>query len=256
MNRKPPFTGTGVSNERWFLCALAWTMVAATNSVAEPQPSHQGKPASYWLDQIYSTNANGMKESIEAFTSMGSNAVPFLVEVLEQKPSKLGGIVDEKLSDYRFRQNVPEGLVKALPSADRVEQRRESAAFLISQIGPHVVDTNGIATPTEQKDFENPAARFFRSSASVSLWRLGLEKEAPTLSIVAELKQRAGSDEIAYVELLGEIGSEARLALPLLMKFLDSNGTLILRRAAAVAIRKIDPDEAARLGLPALLAVP
>src|SRR5439155_13636747 len=36
MNRKPPFTGTGVSNERWFLCALAWAMVAATNSVAEP----------------------------------------------------------------------------------------------------------------------------------------------------------------------------------------------------------------------------
>ena len=93
-------------------------------------------------------------------------------------------------------------------------------------------------------------------SASVSLWRLGLEKEAPTLSIVAELKQRGGSEDIAYVELLGEIGSEARLALPLLMKFLDPKGTLILRRAAAIAIRKIDPGEAARLGLPALLALP
>ena len=136
MNREPPLTGTGVSNERWFLCALVWAMVAATNSVAEPRPSHRGKPASYWLEQIDSSNVIGTKETIEAFKAMGSNAVPFLVETLRRKPSKLGEIVDEKLADYSVRHSVPEGLVKALPSAYRAEQRRENAAFLISQIGP------------------------------------------------------------------------------------------------------------------------
>ena len=119
-----------------------------------------------------------------------------------------------------------------------------------------VVDTNGIVRPTEQKDFENPASRFFRLSASVALWRLGLEKDPPVISIVEQLKAQAGSEESAYVELLGEIGREANPALPELARMLSPDRFIGLRRAAAIAIRKIDPAEAAKLGLPGMLAIP
>jgi len=107
-----------------------------------------------------------------------------------------------------------------------------------------------------KKDFENPASRFFRLSASVALWRLGLEKDPPVISIVEQLKRQAGSDESAYVELLGEIGREAKPALPQLTRMVSPDRFIGLRRAAAIAIRKIDPAEAANLGLPGMLAVP
>jgi HEAT repeat protein len=119
-----------------------------------------------------------------------------------------------------------------------------------------VVDTNGIVRRTEQKDFDSPTCRFFRLSASVALWRLGLEKDPPVISIVEQLEKQAGSDELAYVELLGEIGHEAKPALPLLTSMPNPDRFIGLRRAAAIAIRKIDPAEAAKLGLPGTLAIP
>lgn len=115
-----------------------------------------------------------------------------------------------------------------------------------------VVDQNGIAQPTNKKDFNNPASRFFRLAASVPLWRLGLEKEPPVAGILEAIKQRGCPDEFSYVELLGDIGPQAKSALPRLA----ASAGRTSRRAAAIAIRKIDPSEAARLGLPGILLVP
>ena len=211
-------------------------MVAATNSVAEPQTSHQGKPASYWLDQIYSTNANGMKESIEAFTSMGSNAVPFLVEVLEQKPSKLGGIVDEKLSDYRFRQNVPEGLVKALPSAYRVEQRRESAAFLISQIGPDAA----AAVPALMRIFHDPGEGWrIKAEVRVALLSMGEKLAGQMPEFIGYLKSENVQVRELGANFLERIGPKAKAAIPALVEAAE-NSNWALASAAARALWRID----------------
>jgi len=120
-----------------------------------------------------------------------------------------------------------------------------------------VTDESGAAKQTSLKDFQNPASRFFRLSASVPLWRLGLEQEPPVEGIIEELNGPYGSDHVSYVELLGDIGPEAKAALPTLAKHLNTDQFIIgLRRAAAIAIRRIDPGEAARLGLSGMLAVP
>lgn len=119
-----------------------------------------------------------------------------------------------------------------------------------------VTDGSGVAKQTSQKDFQNPASRFFRLSASVPLWRLGLEAEPPVTAIIEELNRPYRSEGISFVELLGDIGPEAKAALPTLTKFLNPDRFVRLRRAVAIAIRKIDPNEAAKLGLPGVLAVP
>jgi len=56
--------------------------------------------------------------------------------------------------------------------------------------------------------------------------------------------------------LLGDIGPSAKAALPYLERILNSDDDIGKRRAAAAAIRKIDPQEAARLHLPGILALP
>jgi hypothetical protein len=99
------------------------------------EPAYEGKPASFWLDHMYA-QPNGMSETIRAFKAMGSNAVPFLIKTLERKPSKLGEVVDQKLYEDDLERHLPKCVARALPSAMRVEDRREHAAFLIGQIGP------------------------------------------------------------------------------------------------------------------------
>jgi len=119
-----------------------------------------------------------------------------------------------------------------------------------------VTDESGVAKQTSRKDFQSPGSRFFRLSASVPLWRLGLEQEPPVKGIIEELNGPYGSGDVSYVELLGDIGPEAKAALPTLAKYLNPDQFFGLRQAAAIAIRRIDPGEAARLGLPGMLAVP
>ena len=90
-------------------------------------------------------------------------------------------------------------------------------------------------------------------TAQVALWRLGLEKEPP----IRELMLPSDSwQALVAVELLGDIGPSARAALPYLERIVNSHYDIRMRRAAAIAMRKIDPQEAARLHLPGILALP
>jgi HEAT repeat protein len=88
------------------------------------------------------------------------------------------------------------------------------------------------------------------------LWRLGLEKESPVGGMIEELGRREAVNQLALVELLGELGPEAKAALPQLTRLVGLGNWIRLRRTAAIAIRKIDADEAAKLGLPGLLVIP
>lgn len=111
---------------------------------------------------------------------------------------------------------------------------------------------------SERKDFQNPQSVFLRLSASVALWRLGVEKEPP-VDALAELAGKSPSigGELWAIKSLGEIGPRAKVALPALRVVLErERGSSVFGRAAAIAIRRIDPEEFAKLGLPGLLALP
>ena len=72
--------------------------------------------------------------------------------------------------------------------------------------------------------------------------------------ILEELNHSVTPDR-ECIELLGDIGPEARVALPTLEKLLKPGQYIGTRCAAAIAIKKIDPAEAMRLGLPGLLTL-
>ena len=105
-------------------------------------------------------------------------------------------------------------------------------------------------------EFRNDPELRSHLTATIALWRLGLE----TTPIVEELVNCAArvysvGGEKWPIDLLGDIGPEAKTAVPLLTKVLD-RPFLWDRRAAAIALRKIAPETWSDLELPGLLALP
>jgi len=90
-----------------------------------------------------------------------------------------------------------------------------------------------------------------RLPARVALWRLGVEREPPVEEIIRQNEQ----NDSEVVQQLGDIGPAAAAALPYLKSLVEfyRGPTQI---SAAIAIRKIAPLEAARLGLPGVLVLP
>jgi hypothetical protein len=89
-------------------------------------------------------------------------------------------------------------------------------------------------------------------SASVTLWKLGLETNSPMDRLISELHS---NNQGWAASLLGEIGPPARRALPELEKSLGTNSYSMYLDSIALAICKIDPEEAKRLGLPGLFII-
>src|SRR5436190_10673139 len=115
---------------------IVWVILLTSGLIiCAAQPSYQGKPPLHWLDSM-STNMEG---GIQAFKAMGSNTVPFLIEILEYKPSSFTKFIQRELLRYDLKHpgsKVIGALSRSLPSAHVIEDRRENALFLIGKIGP------------------------------------------------------------------------------------------------------------------------
>jgi hypothetical protein len=142
------------------------------------------------------------------------------------------------------------------------------AADSLTRIAPRE-DTNLIAVlrTLQQPPFKGEGSpmfyqehtlnsNYFHSAATVSLWRLGLEPEPPVMEIVRGLEEVYDLPPRNWLHLLGEIGPPAKAALPSLEKRLKTAYSVSERRDIAITIRKIDPQEAAKLELPGSLGVP
>jgi hypothetical protein len=139
--------------------------------------------------------------------------------------------------------------------ATHADSLHVQAAQALVSIDPH--DSNAIAilredaTPGRTHYWLGrrlPSFSATRLSSSVSLWKLGLETNLPMDQLVAH----ATNYDPTANDLLGDIGPQARRALPSLEQRLDP---LNPQLDVAIAIRKIDPEEAKRLGLPGLLII-
>lgn len=151
---------------------------------------------------------------------------------------------------------TPDAHLDAAVALSRIEPNNKTAVAALKKF-----QTNGDPGLLDRAD-RNPSAidpREYRVltrlqvqiRARVALWRLGLERELPLPAIMAE----AAHDGVWAIDLLGDIGAPAREALPMLERYLEElDGP---RFQATLAILKIDPAEAKRLGLPGwLIACP
>ena len=172
-----------------------------------------------------------------AFKAMGTNAVPFLIEVLETEPSSLGRIADKEAAKYSTSHpKVSDAINKYLPSAYRVEDRRETAAFLLSELG-----TNA----------EAAIHVLFRLYTSTNLsWRLASEVaralgsmgEKGVVLVPHYISWLTNSDpqiQQTGAGFLAGVGPKARRAIPELIRASESTNRL-LSIVAAGALWNID----------------
>jgi HEAT repeat protein len=189
------------------------------------------------------------------------SAVPALIALL---PAKRYDINASEIC--RSLGNIGPGATSAVPVLKQILQgsnqwHRLAAATALARIVPEekayqapiLMGLTNFSYPTLKGSENLGKDPRFAWPAKVALWRLGLEKEPP----IGEMMPSAeAGHQLAAIPLLGDIGPPAKAALPYLEKILDSDQDIHFRRMAAIAIRKIDPQEAAKLHLPGILALP
>lgn len=197
------------------------------------EPAYDGKPASYWLE-CYHTN---MAAGSAAFQAMGTNAVPFLIELLETEPSNLGRFADKEAGNYSISHpKVSDAIAKLLPSAYRAEERRELAAFFLSELGP-------------KAEAAIPALFRIYTSTNVN-WRLANEVGGALTSMgekgavlvphyLAWLTNSDPEIQQAGADFLATVGPKARVAIPELQRAVES-GNRRVSSSAARALWSID----------------
>ncbi len=114
-------------------------------------------------------------------------------------------------------------------------------------------------TPEQVEEIMSHRIRFypsFQAQVAVALWRLGLksdlEESSPMAALVKQLNSPGNLEFLSLIRLAGDLGPDAKGAIPRLKAYMD-NGPF---SQAAIAIRKIDPEEYARMGLPGTLVLP
>lgn len=140
--------------------------------------------------------------------------------------------------------------VPALQTAMRTENPNLQlhAAYALPTVAP---DQAEAAVPILER-LARVDAFAVHSRARIALWKLKRWPECPVLELRQHLDTREREQAI---ELLGDLGPEARVALPALIQALQAPYTS-QREGIAYAIRRIDPAEFERLGLPGTLALP
>lgn len=200
-----------MTRRQWKLAAAAFVIAATGFLWVRPVgPYHQRKSITTWF--YHDGNLSGpvdQQQDIEAFRSMGREAVPFLVRRLEAAPS-------ERIKGWLARVSTSAGEV--------YRQRKESwqyrAAFLLGEIGPEA----DAAEPALMRIAAN-GSWVARGAATIALAKIKRMSPGPWIE-----KLKDTSDWKAWYEnaiMVGQFGPRAEAAIPLLVEALHHTNNII-----------------------------
>ncbi len=187
----------------------------------------------------------------------GKAALPLLIEMLKEKPTTTRELLSFTRMDAAIAVGrigpAAEAAVPALAGAlqDLRPWVRGQAALALGQIGPA-----GKAALPDLRRVLKDREREVRACAAIALWRL--ERRAKELlPVLIEALQGKDKEDPRRVEAwtvreivdaLGEIGREAEGAAAALVPLLKEEKEDI-SRAAAAALKRVDPEAAKRAGV-------
>jgi HEAT repeat protein len=223
------------------LCAPLWA------DERKPEPKYEGKPLAYWVERLQKAESKQQRidaaSSIKAFGCDAAPAVPALMEMLDDRSESFRELVGEILYEMRpAASSAVPALVHSLKN--KTARSPDVAIAILGRIGPDAKEAVPVLTKTLQS--ESPGTRI---RAALGLWRI--EKNTGAVAVLATLLD-SDDDNMASLaaQALGEIGPDARTALPKLRNAVLSKeeGHFFLQLEAREAIKKIDPEEAKKLG--------
>jgi hypothetical protein len=201
------------------------------------EPSYQGRPVSYWAEQL--SRLNAQVTATEAIQAIGPKGVPFVFRRIREPHS----------AGWRFyrlaRRRLPEYLQRATPWGPREIRVGEVGRALgligtsglpellrglkdrdddvrlaaILAIEPMAQQAQGLdkAVPALAASLHDPAADV-RVEAAITLWRVNGDSNAVPL-LIREL-EHAGSGVTCrkIVHIFGEMGGTAKSAIPAMLQ--------------------------------------
>ena len=117
------------------------------------------------------------------------------------------------------------------------EEDKQGLAYMLGSIGPDAKPA--VHELLKLLDHED---RIVRVTAAYALWNIDGQFD---VALPVFLEALRSGDPYPAVTFLGEIGPAAKAAAPELAKLLDDNDAGV-RTATAKALKKIDPEEAAK----------
>ncbi len=205
----------------------------ATSGSDETEPAIAGIPLSDWVERLHSDNVRVRANACRDLGQLGEEAkaaIPALIDCLGRMELVPRALFVKTLAD--IGPSAVPALIEALNGDD--ERVRSAAAVALGQIGPDAKD----AVPALRAAL---GPGLLGQNSARALGRIG-PHGMPAL--IDALKN--GSEHAALA--LGEIGPDAREAVPALLAAIKS-GQEDVSRSAAEALRKIDPEAARRAGV-------
>lgn len=254
------------------IAAVLIGVIAATVLLRRPEPTYAGKPFSFWFEQLYTPNTNGIynsadrDEALYAFRKMGTNVYPLLVEehLVSDRRIRLREI-SHNLKHWLFR-----NLKSPRPYVNAGQIRFEAGQAILS-LGPsaqtllpllrkslkpgtedYVKAIYLLGSVSENREQVVPIlagalkqAGRARGMALQSLIWMGESSDA-ALPELLQLFQSAPRIQ-QVICLVGNIGPNAKVAVPQLQKLCaPGNG---LEFFAACALYQIEPENQIALNI-------
>ena len=143
------------------------------------------------------------------------------------------------------------GLISVIQSSDN-RISRYSAAYSLSFIGPAAKD----ALPALIQNFKDTdesvrdatVKALFAIAQDQKTYRWRPECVSVMMPALIQILKEPNTDDLRVIRLLGDLGGDAKNAVPALLPFLN-NANVAISSATAVAIKSIDHEAAAKAGI-------
>jgi HEAT repeat protein len=206
---------------------------ALSRTLGTDETRYQGKRLDFWREQLASHEA---ASSNQAYTVLNSLILP-----------RLTNQMFSDTNDSRFRVALIDGL-NGLPGVNvhfvPADGRRVQAVNELGSLGPGAKP----ATPALIEVLKRKED-LLCGPAAAALVQVQADPELVIPALIDCLIDPDGHGRPDVVEALGEFGPKAKAAVPLLVKLLEDHSSKEIVRAVPQALRKIDPEAAARAGV-------
>jgi len=194
-------------------------------------PVYNNKDVAHWFEQLLNSRTSEEREpGSEAFRTIGSAAVPYLVEVLRTKDSAIKHYLIAFLRQHRL---PTAHLAERLHFA---EERYVEVGNCLSLIG----EEGQAAVPSLVKACKDPNP-VLRVTAVSGLGDVGRDVSSVLPALIGSLKDPDKSVRAEAADALGKLGHRAETAIPALTR-LTEDADPAVRMFASKAVEKIKAE--------------
>lgn len=216
------------------ICVIIGAVLILGRALGDHETLYQGKPFNYWCEQLTNHDAAAANR---ARATVSNLIIPQLTNQMftDTNDSRLRMAVIDQLND------LPGVRIFYTPALGR----RAQAVNDLGALGPLA---KAGATPALIEVFKNKDS-FLIGPAADAMVKIQADPDTVIPLLMQCMMDRDGHGQSDVVEALGEYGPKAKAAVPTLIKLLSDRSSKDIMEAVPQALKKIDPEAAAKAGV-------